>query len=93
MYKVNMHITPAKVRARVCDILAQYGKELIHLAHRSMREGENKWFILIAKDENSDSPCGYSIYNFNSEINSLCCIESALTYPKALITVGNFIMK
>lgn len=93
MYKANMHITPLKVRARVCELLEKNHEELVHLSHGSMLEGDNSYFMLIAYDVkcNPFDKYPYSVYEFDPEEDTIYIRLKNLSYPDALIKMGEII--
>ena len=93
MYKVNMHITPAKVRARVCELLEKEHKELVHFSHGYMIDVENSLFALIAYDTkcNPFEAYPYYVYGYDSEDGELYLRAFNISYPDALIKMGEII--
>lgn len=89
MYKTNMTAVPAKVHSDVCTLLQRDGRELIHIAYESMLQGDDATFILIAREEEPVNEMCYSVHSYNSDENKLFRGTYSLTYPEALVVMGN----
>ena len=93
MYKANMHITPLKVRARVCELLEKDYEELVHLSHGSMLEGDNSLFVLISYDAecNPFEKYAYSVCEYYPERDEIRYRDIDLPYSYALRRMGEII--
>lgn len=100
MYKANMHITPGKVRARVCELLEKEHMELIHLANESVLAEYDRVFVMIAdeivpktysKNRSLVRFDSYSVRCYDSETDTLFRGIYHLTYADALIKMGEII--
>ena len=91
MYKSNMTAVPAKVHSDVCNLLQRDDRELIHIAYGSMLQGDDVTFTLIAREEEPENSKCYSVHCYNSDENQLFRGTYSLTYPEALVVMGNII--
>ncbi len=90
-YKTNMTAVPVEVHSKVCDLLQRDDRDLVHIAYDSMLEGDNTIFVLIAREEEPiDEKC-YSVHCYNSVEKKLFRGSYSLTYPEAIIVMGNII--
>ena len=84
-----MTAVPAKVHSDVCNLLQHDDRELIHIAYESMLQGDDATFILIAREEEPVNEMCYSVHSYNSDENKLFRGTYSLTYPEALVVMGN----
>lgn len=83
-----MNEVPSEVRARICNILEQEDLESVHMGYGSELECDTENFAVIARDRSDDPE--YAVYIYGED-DVLMCYDDHLTYPEALISMGEYI--
>ena len=84
-----MNEIPIEVRARICNLLEQEDLESVHMGYGSTLDCDNRSFAVIARDRSADP--SYMVYVYDSKDDELQCYDDTLTYPEALISMGEYI--
>ena len=87
----RMHFAPPEVRARICRLLEENRKELIHLSYGSGNESPKTKFIAIAHYYSGEPPYCYEVISYDSSTDKIYREHKYLTYSNALIEMGKYI--
>lgn len=84
-----MNEVPSEVRARICNLLERKNLESVHMGYGSELECDTENFAVIARDRSDDPK--YSVYVYDKKEDIFGCYGNHLTYPEALISMGEYI--
>ncbi len=86
-----MNELPGNVRAKILNILEHENLESVHMGCGSPLEGDNTYFIAMARERDPETPSCYSLYIYDNKEDKLLCYADGLTYADALICMGVYI--
>lgn len=77
-----------EVVSKVSNLLASENLHLVHIAHESMIDGDDRYYVFVAADESYESAEGYLTAGYDDAEKSIFRIKNGLCYPDALIEMG-----
>lgn len=89
MYKNQMTNIPSEYVGEICRKLEALDMHPIHRAYSSMLEGDNDVITILACDNRSEDYEAYSVVDYNCKTGELQRGTNNMSYPDALIEMGN----
>ncbi|MGN0587423.1 MAG: hypothetical protein ACI4JF_09065 [Oscillospiraceae bacterium] len=88
MYKITMNEVPGDIRRRICEQLDRKGLESVHMGQESILIGDDRYYLVIAREISPTFYRGYSVFSFDYVTDELLRETSGLSYADALLEMG-----
>lgn len=89
MYKNQMTNIPSEIVGAISRKLEHIGIHPVHIAYGSMLENDESVITVLVRDNNDKSFEAYGVVDFDCKSEFLQRWTDAMSYPDALIAMGN----